>query len=643
MSGLLIIKERPPPSLIIVFRSRHQPPNKLKSAVVRFNTMQRTLYMTPFGIALLVFVAASSCNAQCQQDSDYDPTMYKGNRVIPLNCTPGTPPDCPRSWKSGVDDGKSTDLPLIDTLFVICHEGFSTCGYVPLNSETGEVAGMSGVTIGAGVDLGSKDRNYFTSIGVTDNTLLDQLEPYFGLTRNAAACAILNRPLVVTSMEANLLTEKVKNDIATRVEQRYDQNRQPGTMRFRDLPRGIRTAIADVWFQFGLPPAYPSFWGFVTKNDWKGAVKELRNFYTNPQRQLRGDLKRRNDEADIIEAALATCNRSIDGVFLIDESGSIDSSDFESAKTFVSSIIGAFPDDKIGKNGSQFGLSVFDSTYRPVFYLSTYSTKAQYLTAINRVTQNQGGTRLGAALTQILSDQFTEARGLRSETEGLPRILIVLTDGRSDDSVATPAANIHNNNIVIYAIGIGGYNQNQLNQVASSPSHVKLLDTFSDLNNFAATLTASTCNEPQPVSLETKISGNVEQDSFQYYKFEIPNRRSNLRVELNDLDGKTLMYASRDNPHPYQYDNTFGFTSSSSSRKTIVIGPESNSPEKRQISNAQFIYISVTADTETATYTLEGTTCNITECSEGISRAHLPHVPIFTFFVTIMVIFTILF
>ena len=616
--------------VILADTLQHQAPNS-----IGHNTMQHTV---PF-VALLIIVAACGCSAQCQT---YDPTMYKGRRIIPTDCMPGTPSNCPRSWKSGVDNGKSTDLPLIDTRFVICHEGFSTCGYVPLDSKTGEVAGRSGVTIGAGVDLGSKDRNYFTSIGVTGSALLNQLEPYFGLTRNDAACAILNRRLTITSAEANLLTENVKNDIATRVEQRYNQNRQSETMPFRSLPRGIRTAIADVWFQFGLPEAYPNFWRFVTKNDWKKAVKELRNFYGNPQAQLPGDLKRRNNEADIIEAALATCNRSIDAVFLIDESGSIDSSDFESAKAFVRSIIGAFPDDKIGKNGSQFGLSVFGSAYRQAFYLSTYSTKAQYLSAITRVTQNVGGTRLGAALTRILRDQFNAVRGLRPEIEGLPRILIVLTDGQSQDSVATPAANIRGNNIVIYTIGIGNYDLDQLHQVASSPSHVKLLDTFSDLDDFAATLTASTCNEPQPISLETKISGNVEKDSFQYYKFTVPSRGSNLQVELNDLDGRTLMYASRDNPHPYRYDNTFGFASSSSSRKTIVIAPEADSPVKRQTPSAQFIYVSVTADTETATYILEGTICNITECSEGISRAHLVHVPS-VFFVTITVILIILF
>ena len=108
-----------------------------------------------------------------------------------------------------------------------------------------------------------------------------------------------------------------------------------------------------------------------------------------------------------------------------------------------------------------------------------------------------------------------------------------------------------------------------------------------------------------------------------------------------DTQGKTLMYASRDNPHPYKYDKTFGFDSSASSRKTIVISPRSpsgskSSTERQTTSNDQFVYISVTADTDIASYILEGTTCNITECSEGISRGTSLQMPSFIAFIAMM-------
>ena len=594
--------------------------------------------MIVFAAAMAAFLAFG-CAQQYRCRNPYSPINYRRNSILPTTCNASMiPATCPRSWKSGVSRGQSTDLPLIDTQFISCHEGLAQCGYVPLDASTGQVAGNSGVRIATRVDLGSKDRNYFTSRSGIDYTLLNKLEPFLNLTGSDAACAVLERPLLVTSSEANQLNSFTMNELAATIEQRYQSSsRSRNEVSFRSLPRGIRTAIIDVWFQLGAPEAYPNFWNFVIRNDWTGAVRELRNFYSNPGQQSQSDLKRRNDEADIIEAANATCERSVDAVFLLDESGSVGATDFTRSKNFVRTLINAFPDNKIGDtDGSRFGLAAFSSSYRSIFSLSTYSTKAGYLAAVDRVIKRGGGTNLGFALTSVQS-QFTESRGARPEEDGLPRILVVLTDGRSSDSVLAPSRILHNDNIVIYAIGIGNYDSTQLNQIASSSSHVILLASFTDLADFTATLTASTCNEPQPVSLERKISGSVQKDTFQYYKFQLSLNQHdrNLRVELNDLAGSTLFYASRDNPHPYKYDNTFGFDSSTSSRKTIVIAPD-----RSQNSEPKFIYISVTAVTDSASFTVEAVICDPEVCQEGISNdsQSLQQISLVTLFMTALMI-----
>lgn len=594
--------------------------------------------LVAFAAAMAAFLAFG-CAQRHQCRNSYSPGNYRGTSILPTTCNISMiPATCPRSWKSGVPRGQSTELPLIDTQFIVCHEGFSQCGYVPLDASTGAVTGNSGVRIATRVDLGSKDRNYFTTRSpVIGSSLLSRLEPFFSLTGSDAACAVLENSLFVTTSEANSLNSVAMNELSATVEQRYQSDRNNAAMSFRSLPRGIRTAIVDVWFQLGEPEAYPNFWNFVIRNDWTGAARELRTFYDNPGQQSRNNLKRRNDEADIIEAANATCQRSVDAVFLLDESGSVSASDFIRSKNFVRTLINAFPDNKIGgSDGSRFGLAAFSSTYRSIFSLSTYSRKTEYLAAVDRVTKHGGGTSLGSALTRVKS-QFSIGQGARPEEDGLPRILIVLTDGQSQDNVLSPARILHNDNIVIYAIGIGGYDFTQLNQIASSSSHVIVLSSFTDLADFTATLTASTCNEPQPVSLERKISGSVQKDAFQYYKFQLPShqRDSNLMVELNDLAGSTLFYASRDNPHPYKYDNTFGFDSSTSMRKTIVIAPERSG----QSSETRFIYISVTAVTDSASFTVEAVACSPDVCREGISSdSRSMPLSLITLFVTSLMI-----
>ena len=323
--------------------------------------------------------------AQYQCVNAYNPSNYVGNTRVPPNCTLETL-ECPRSWKAGIPQGQSLALPLIDVNFVQCHEGFLCCGYVPINNTNGQVLGTSGVTVGSGVDLGSKTSSSLRSIGVPQ-TIVDQLSQYFGLKRDDAACAVIELPLRMSCNDAQALTEAVKNDNVLKVQQRYDQDRrrvgEPPTEPFHSLPRGIRTAVADVWFQFGssATPRF-TFWNYVTSNDWENAVKELRNFYQNVI-PPRGDIIRRNNEADIIEAALARCNRSADIVFLVDESGSIDDSDFTRSLNFVESITDAFPEETLrDENGTRFGLSLFSSLYRDRFYLSTYTSKSQYISAL---------------------------------------------------------------------------------------------------------------------------------------------------------------------------------------------------------------------------------------------------------------------
>ena len=580
-------------------------------------------------LILLVFVLGTVHAEPYKCRGVYNPSDYIGKLRVPNNCDIIKQPDCPSSWKSGIPEGSETSAPMIYQNFLNCHEGFTSCGYVPIDPKSGKVLGKSGVTIGRGVDLGSKSRASFTSLS---STIVSKLEPYFGLKRNVAACATIERPLVLTLEEANTLTDAVTNDVVPEVSKTYDSDKDENALAFASVPRGIRTAIVSVWYQFGNPTAYPKFWGFVKENDWDNAIKELRNFYKNPKDQARGDLIRRNNEADIIEATLLKCNRSVDIVFLIDESDSVGSTNFQKSLDFVKNMTKAFPDEKLrGKDGTRFGLSTFSSSssYTSHFYLSNYTKQSDYLSAISRVSYAGGSTFLGEALEEILTDQFNEERGLRPEVDGVPRILIVLTDGKSQDVVSIPAKNMRDENIVIYAIGIGEYNFQQLKKIASSESHVYTLSTFTELEKFISMLTASTCYEPRPVSLNETIITNVEKDTYQYFSYKV-KESSNLEISVVDLSGSTLVYVSRTNPHPYKYDNDISFDLSQQKNKIIVISarPIPDTRRKRSTDDelTRQIYVSVTSDTDSARFKIEAKECDPLNCTEGTNE--MPSSPI---------------
>ena len=202
-------------------------------------------------------------------------------------------------------------------------------------------------------------------------------------------------------------------------------------------------------------------------------MNELRTFYSNPGDQARGDLRRRNHEADIIEAALSRCTSSVDLVFLLDESGSLGVSNFQKSLDFVRRLIGSFPEENLrGENGTRFGLSTFSSGYSAEFHMYNYKNQLGYSSAITRVCYSAGSTQLGFALGRVLTDQFSEERGLRPKADGLPRILVVLTDGKSYDNVSTPAKTVRDNEITIYAVGVASYDLEQLKETAPLDQHV---------------------------------------------------------------------------------------------------------------------------------------------------------------------------
>jgi len=175
----------------------------------------------------------------------------------------------------------------IDWDFIRKLEGFSKEGYVPYE-------GHSGVTVGAGFDLGQRDKAGLYSMGFS-LPLLTKLLPYCGLKDQAAEDLLFTKPLRLNDSEAAELDEKVKKVYAKAIEEEYNAY---SDFTFCMLDSAKQTVITSVGFQYGsLKKRCPTFFEYVTKGMWKKAVAELRDF---------GDAyaTRRLKEADLLESSL---------------------------------------------------------------------------------------------------------------------------------------------------------------------------------------------------------------------------------------------------------------------------------------------------------------------------------------------------
>ena len=177
----------------------------------------------------------------------------------------------------------------VDFDFIAEQEGEAiNNAYVPQN-EDGNPEGQSGVTVGTGVDLGSKDRAYFDGL---DEDLVEKLEPYFGQRRENAQTILAISPLTLTDAEVSELDQFVKDKELATLRTRWNQD---STTEWDDLPENQATAVASVFYQYGPKMFEHNYWTQTTSGDWTAARNNLRNY---------GDRynSRRNREATYLES-----------------------------------------------------------------------------------------------------------------------------------------------------------------------------------------------------------------------------------------------------------------------------------------------------------------------------------------------------
>ncbi|KAK2820172.1 hypothetical protein Q5P01_023131 [Channa striata] len=167
----------------------------------------------------------------------------------------------------------------------------------------------------------------------------------------------------------------------------------------------------------------------------------------------------------------------LDIVLLVDDSGSIKSNDFDLLKSFISNLVNTFD---IGPDKVQIGLTLFSDRPQPRWHLNTHSTKESLLKAIDELQQRGGGTEIGRALEHVLRYNFKPSVGMREDSQ---KIVLLITDGKSQDDPERPSQDLKDAGIQIYTIGVGAASQTQLMSIASDPTevHVHFISDFTHL------------------------------------------------------------------------------------------------------------------------------------------------------------------
>ncbi|XP_027705902.1 collagen alpha-1(XX) chain [Vombatus ursinus] len=195
--------------------------------------------------------------------------------------------------------------------------------------------------------------------------------------------------------------------------------------------------------------------------------------------------------ASIFQGPQFHCETSIpvDIVFLVDGSWSIGRSNFRLIREFLANIISPF---HIAQDKVRIGLSQYSGDPRTEWDLNSFNTKDQVLEAVRNLRYKGGNTFTGLALTHVLEQNLKLEAGSRSEAV---KVVILLTDGKSQDDARLAAKVMKDLGMDIFAIGVKNADESELTHLASLPLDVTVhnVQDFPLLGNLTNRLTRLLC------------------------------------------------------------------------------------------------------------------------------------------------------
>ncbi|MEQ2223677.1 hypothetical protein ILYODFUR_039077 [Ilyodon furcidens] len=95
---------------------------------------------------------------------------------------------------------------------------------------------------------------------------------------------------------------------------------------------------------------------------------------------------------------------------------------------------------------------------------------------------------------------------------GVPKIGILITDGKSQDDVVPPAESLRKAGVELFAIGVKNADENELQSIASEPHHTHVYNVadFNIMSSIVEGLTKIVCEQVEIQDKDIKQSKEQE-------------------------------------------------------------------------------------------------------------------------------------
>lgn len=251
-------------------------------------------------------------------------------------------------------------------------------------------------------------------------------------------------------------------------------------------------------------------WYFVENFDGLGDI------FSNISDAACGRTECQREEADI--------------TFLIDGSTSILDPDFAEIKKFMVSVIEDFD---IGPGKVHVGVAQYSNLFKTEFQLQTYLDKETLKKKVDEIKQIYGSTYIGNALRLTDSALLSQSANSRIN-EGVQQILLVITDGNSQDEVAQPAEALRHKGVYTYAVGVGEVSDTQLLQIAGSSSSRFSVDKFDELKNIKKRIVRDICQDRTSNNCSVDVIVGFDMSTYPNYT-KLFNGQNHLEGRIADI------------------------------------------------------------------------------------------------------------
>ncbi|XP_041432954.1 collagen alpha-3(VI) chain isoform X2 [Xenopus laevis] len=166
-----------------------------------------------------------------------------------------------------------------------------------------------------------------------------------------------------------------------------------------------------------------------------------------------------------------------DIVFLVDGSDYV-RPNFRALQTFLQRVVESLD---VGQDKIRISVVQYSDSARHAFLLNTHQDHQGVLNAIQRLTPIGGSSlNTGNALDYVTRNVFTRTAGSRA-AEGVPQFLILLTTGKSQDDVRSPATSLKSSGVIPFAIGTNRADQSELQTISFMPDFVAYVPEISQV------------------------------------------------------------------------------------------------------------------------------------------------------------------